>query len=69
MSDSTSESDRMYDAIVVGAGPAGTAAATPLAKSVTRVLVLEAPRYKACAGAVSGRAAKFLTVDFAGCRR
>lgn len=57
----------MYDAIVVGAGPAGIAAATQLAKSGARVLVLEKhtlPRYKACAGAVSGRAAKFLTVDF-----
>lgn len=57
----------MYDSIVVGAGPAGTIAASKLANAGARVLVLERhalPRYKACAGAVSGRAASFLTTDF-----
>ena len=57
----------MYDCIVVGAGPAGTAAASKLAKAGVRVLVLEKhslPRYKACAGAVSGRASKWLDTDF-----
>ena len=57
----------MYDSIVVGAGPAGSTTALNLAKAGARVLMLEKhtlPRYKACAGAVSGRAADFLTVDF-----
>lgn len=56
----------IYDCIVVGAGPAGTAAATKLAQTGARVLILEQhtlPRYKACAGAVSGRAARLLPID------
>ncbi|NMB12868.1 MAG: geranylgeranyl reductase family protein [Firmicutes bacterium] len=58
---------RAYDCIVVGAGPAGSTAATQLAQDGVRVLVLEQdtlPRYKACAGAVSGRATGLLTLDF-----
>ncbi len=57
----------VYDCIVVGAGPAGCAAASRLAKAGVRVLVLEKeclPRYKTCAGAVSRRALRWLDVDF-----
>ena len=56
----------MYDCIVAGAGPAGSAAATRLSKAGLKVLVLEKqtlPRYKACAGAVSGRAASMISID------
>ncbi len=45
-----------YDAIVVGGGPAGAAAAFFLGQAGKRVLVLEAqalPRYKVCGGAVA----------------
>ncbi|NLA57911.1 MAG: geranylgeranyl reductase family protein [Firmicutes bacterium] len=57
----------MYHCIVVGAGPAGSAAAARLAQAGVRVLLLEKhilPRYKACAGAVSGRALNWLNLDF-----
>lgn len=56
----------MYDCIVVGAGPAGTTTATRLSKAGAQVLLVEKenlPRYKACAGAVSGRAANLLTIN------
>lgn len=46
----------VYDVIVVGAGPAGAAAAYFLGEAGRRVLVLERsplPRYKACGGGVS----------------
>jgi len=42
-----------YDVIVVGAGPAGSAAARLLAEDSVNVAVLEKetlPRYKACGG-------------------
>lgn len=45
----------LYDALVVGAGPAGASAAYELAQRGSRVLILEAtrlPRYKACGGAI-----------------
>lgn len=45
----------MYDAMVVGAGPAGASAAYELAWSGARILLLERqtlPRYKACGGAI-----------------
>jgi geranylgeranyl reductase family protein len=56
----------MWDAIVVGAGPAGSSAAYRLARGGRRVLVLERsrmPRVKPCGGAVSALAASYL--DFA----
>ena len=46
----------MYDAVIVGAGPAGCSAANILAKEGLKVIILEKeklPRYKCCAGGVS----------------
>ena len=43
----------MYDAVVVGAGPAGAAAAKALCEAGRRVLLVERfrlPRYKSCSG-------------------
>ena len=43
----------MYDAIVAGAGPAGSAAAMALAELGGRVLLADRcalPRYKSCSG-------------------
>src|SRR5260370_32705719 len=50
---------RTYDAVVVGAGPAGSSAAHLLAGGGARVLLLEKagiPRYKACGGGIAERA-------------
>ncbi|WP_017298883.1 geranylgeranyl reductase family protein [Nodosilinea nodulosa] len=58
----------MYDVIVVGAGPAGSAAAYHLARYGHSVLLLEKdalPRYKPCSGAVSPSVAEFFDFDFA----
>ncbi len=47
-----------FDAIVVGAGPAGSTAARDLAAAGARVLILDRerfPRYKACAGGIPRR--------------
>lgn len=47
----------MYDTIVVGAGPAGTATAATLAAAGCRVLLLDKarfPRYKTCGGGIDG---------------
>ncbi len=55
-----------YDAIVVGGGPAGAAAAQGLASGGARVLLLERrrlPRYKACGGCLSRRVAGLLDFD------
>jgi geranylgeranyl reductase family protein len=52
-----------YDAIVVGAGPAGSTCAHRLASSGVKVLVLDRarfPRDKPCGGGVTGRAARLL---------
>ena len=48
-----------YDAVIVGAGPAGSSAAHALALGGARVLLLEKariPRYKACGGGITDRA-------------
>ncbi len=58
----------MYDGIVVGAGPAGGAAAYHLAKAGRNVLVLEReslPRYKPCGGGVSPQVQQWFDFDFA----
>ena len=55
-----------YDAIVVGAGPAGSTLARALARSGVRVLLLDRasfPRDKPCGGGVSLRAASRLGLD------
>jgi geranylgeranyl reductase family protein len=54
---------KSYDAIVVGAGPAGSTAAYRLAKAGADVLLLDRarfPRDKPCGGGVTGRAARLL---------
>ncbi len=57
----------MYDCIIVGAGPGGSAAAYHLAKAGRSVLLLEKaafPRYKTCTGAVSPSVASWFDFDF-----
>ena len=52
-----------FDAIVVGAGPAGSTAARELAAAGARVLVIdraEFPRYKACGGGIPLRTERLL---------
>ena len=54
---------KRYDAIVVGAGPAGSTAAYRLATAGADVLLLDRaqfPRDKPCGGGVTGRAARLL---------
>ena len=58
---------RQYDVLVVGAGPAGAAAAQSLVKNGLRVLVLERrklPRYKICSGLVMERAQNLIEENF-----
>jgi geranylgeranyl reductase family protein len=57
----------MFDCIIVGAGPAGGAAAYHLAKKGRSVLVLEKeslPRYKPCGGGVSPIVGEWFDFDF-----
>ena len=58
-----SQHPRRYDVAVIGAGPAGSAAALALARQGRSVLLLEKaafPRYKTCGGGLLGRARKRL---------
>ncbi|HZR45350.1 MAG TPA: geranylgeranyl reductase family protein [Candidatus Manganitrophaceae bacterium] len=58
-----------YDAIIAGAGPAGSAAATLLAREGLSVLLLEKskhPRHKSCGGGLSARLLPFLDSDVDG---
>jgi geranylgeranyl reductase family protein len=55
-----------FDAIVVGAGPAGSTAALRLSRAGARVLLLDRerfPRDKPCGGGLTGRAVKQLPVS------
>lgn len=55
-----------YDVVVVGAGPAGAAAAYSLANAGLRVAVVEKeriPRYKTCGGGLVGRARNLIPFD------
>ena len=55
-----------WDAIVIGAGPAGATAARRLAQGGARTLLLERhtlPRYKACGGGVPARTLKLLDLE------
>ena len=55
-----------FDAIVVGAGPAGSATALRLARGGARVLLADKkrfPRDKACGGGLTGRAVRELPCD------
>lgn len=58
----------MYDAIVVGAGPAGATAAKLLANAQRSVLLVECkklPRYKSCSGVLIGRTVQLVREHFA----
>lgn len=57
---------RSYDALVVGAGPAGSATAIHLVRAGARVLLVDRarfPRDKPCGGGLTGRALKRIPVD------
>src|SRR6476661_402568 len=57
---------KTYDALVVGAGPAGSSTATHLARAGARVLLVDKarfPRDKPCGGGLTGRALKRIPVD------
>lgn len=55
-----------FDAVIVGAGPAGSSSAFRLARAGVRVLIVEKsrfPRDKPCGGAISSRAMRELPID------
>ncbi|HEX6724737.1 MAG TPA: geranylgeranyl reductase family protein [Gaiella sp.] len=57
---------RTYDALVVGAGPAGSSTAIHLARAGSGVLLVDKsrfPRDKPCGGGLTGRALKQIPVD------
>lgn len=59
----------MYDAIVVGLGPAGSTAARDLAGAGLRVLGIDKetfPRYKSCGGCISTKIERILDFDISG---
>ena len=59
----------MYDVVVVGAGPAGSAAAKKCAESGFKTLILEKrqlPRHKICSGMIMGPLAHSLIKDLFG---
>lgn len=60
------QTNKMYDIIIVGAGPAGAVLAYLLAKFGLRVLILEKarlPRYKTCGGGVTFKTVNNLPFD------
>ena len=55
-----------YDVIIIGAGPAGSAAAIALARAGRSILLLEKavhPRHKSCGGGLSARLLPYLDAD------
>lgn len=61
--DATAASHRLWDAVVVGAGPAGAMAARELARRGAGVLLVDKarfPRYKVCGGCLNPRALRVL---------
>lgn len=66
------KSDAVYDVVIVGAGPAGSAAATFLALVGARVALVDGarfPRPKACAGWVNAKAAREFRFVKDACRK
>ncbi len=67
MTEYTSKIESMFDAIVIGMGPAGANASYHLGRSGLKVLAFEQrflPRAKLCAGAISAKALRLLDFDF-----
>jgi geranylgeranyl reductase family protein len=61
---------KVYDSIVIGAGPAGAAAAYFLARAKLSVLLLEKrglPRHKSCAGSIPRKVNKIFDFDLSPC--
>ena len=59
--------NKIYDAIVVGLGPAGATAAYEMSRAGLSVLAIEKqthPRYKVCGGGLSARIEQLLDPGF-----